>query len=396
MKRGILFFLAVFGCAFAACNPSITTQLVPAECVFCSDDGQCIDLLDDPNHCGTCTTKCIAPSASDACSKGACTYGACTPGLADCDGDIVNGCERSIDGDTQNCGGCGIVCDPIHATGACIAGTCTYTACNANFEDCDGNKANGCEVATAIDASHCGGCNIRCSNGNICINGVCTDVSPIVGPTSYAYPTDNNGGVVAPDTFILTIQSVMPAVIFYTMNGTTPTYASNFAQSPLTLTITNTGVKSNTVVQWFTTIDETVMVHNATIDPSEYYVSLSIRACAGAFVQNVRWDSTNGPVVIASPGQTLTGKVDYRAWNTYLTYCPACPGCVPFAGYGVLATEGCYLKSTWTWNWTPNDVSIHVTAPSQPGLYKLRRSMQFDVCTLDVGVSGDDGTIIVQ
>jgi hypothetical protein len=259
------------------------------------------------------------------------------------------------------------------------------------FADCDGNAENGCEIATAFDASHCGGCDIRCSNGNICINGACAAVPPIVGPTSFAYPTDNNGGVTASFSFTLTIQSVTPSIIFYTLDGTTPTYASKYAPSPLELSITNTG---NTIVKWFTTIDENVMIHNATIDRSTQY-------CFGDFVQRVRWDLTGGPVVIASPGQTLNGKVNYQVWRSYDgPSCPSCPGCNRFSGYGVLATEDCYPKSTtppiWTGE-TRTDVPITVTAPLQPGLYKLRRSMQLDnECKRGIGVSGDDGTIIVQ
>ena len=37
-----------------------------------------------------------------------------------------------------------------------------YTTCAAAFDDCDGNKGNGCETNLETDPDHCGGCGWEC------------------------------------------------------------------------------------------------------------------------------------------------------------------------------------------------------------------------------------------
>jgi hypothetical protein len=74
--------------------------------------------------------------------------------------------------DTGNCGACGAVCAPAHVTTpVCTSGQCTYTGnCTAHstvagfiadWLDCDGNRANGCESAPNAQAT-CGQCPSVC------------------------------------------------------------------------------------------------------------------------------------------------------------------------------------------------------------------------------------------
>jgi hypothetical protein len=77
--------------------------------VFCS--GQCKNLGNDNNNCGSCGHACgTAPNATLGCSGGVCQITSCAPGYADCDGNPANGCETDINNDSQNCGACGYKC----------------------------------------------------------------------------------------------------------------------------------------------------------------------------------------------------------------------------------------------------------------------------------------------
>jgi hypothetical protein len=68
--------------------------------------------------------------------------------------------------DPSNCGGCANVCNPANVGHAeCASSACTYDTCSSGFGDCDGNRANGCEVNLATNAQHCGSCSTSCSSG---------------------------------------------------------------------------------------------------------------------------------------------------------------------------------------------------------------------------------------
>ncbi|HET6583729.1 MAG TPA: hypothetical protein VFG69_09780 [Nannocystaceae bacterium] len=100
----------------------------------------CTDTATDPNNCGACGVSCVIPEAGAACSDGTCTLSACDLGFADCDGDLGNGCELPIDCDpgdacTTSCNSTGVLgcADPCAPT--CAAPT---EVCNALDDDCDG------------------------------------------------------------------------------------------------------------------------------------------------------------------------------------------------------------------------------------------------------------------
>ena len=55
----------------------------------------------------------------------------------------------------MNCGACNVPCNLPNATAVCSAGVCGLAACDADFADCDGNAANGCETPTAGGGCAC-------------------------------------------------------------------------------------------------------------------------------------------------------------------------------------------------------------------------------------------------
>ncbi|MEO7330917.1 MAG: MopE-related protein, partial [Minicystis sp.] len=121
--------------------------------------------LASPQSCGFCGNVCVVPNAAPACNAGVCAIGACNMGFADCNGLAADGCETLLT-TSANCGACGVTCAPAHGQGSCAGGTCTLTACNAGFADCDGNPKNGCEPHPCADGS-------ICATGADCASGVC-------------------------------------------------------------------------------------------------------------------------------------------------------------------------------------------------------------------------------
>ena len=104
--------------------------------------------------------------------------------------------------------------DPAHC------GACAVTACAANFADCDGNAANGCEFDTGASLAHCGACGRACTirvSGGATItmaasNGTDTALlidrdaagSPIVVPGVSPAPMPFDGQVIQMDVVSVT------------------------------------------------------------------------------------------------------------------------------------------------------------------------------------------------
>lgn len=139
--------------------------------------GTCVDLQRDPQHCGTCGRACSTVRANSVagCAAGACEV-RCGEGFGDCDANVANGCEVRLAASAAHCGRCGGACPArANASAVCVEGGCGFT-CNAGFADCDGDGANGCEVATATSVMHCGACGNVCrvANGTAaCVAGAC-------------------------------------------------------------------------------------------------------------------------------------------------------------------------------------------------------------------------------
>ena len=139
--------------------------------------------LRTPQNCAMCGKACGAvANGQPGCNMGVCGVGMCSPLFGDCDGMAANGCELNLATDMQNCGACGKPCALANAVSSCMGGKCNLSSCNANFDDCDKNAANGCEAGLMFDAKNCGSCGSVCPmNTPACDGGMCTvdDFPPI-------------------------------------------------------------------------------------------------------------------------------------------------------------------------------------------------------------------------
>jgi hypothetical protein len=166
-------------CAIVSCDAGYW------DCNGAPSDGcerDAASLEGDPANCGACGNTCSAPNGTPACVTSTCTLGGCDAGWADCNLDVTDGCEfdaAQFLSDSANCGGCGISCSMSGGAGECVAGACVITSCSPGFHDCNGDPADGCEVADAdfaTDVNNCGGCGVACSDptyASVCTAGVC-------------------------------------------------------------------------------------------------------------------------------------------------------------------------------------------------------------------------------
>jgi len=101
----------------------------------------------------------------------------CLAGYEECNGVRADGCEVNLLTAAENCGRCSNVCPGYaNATSSCEAGVCR-PACAMGFGNCDANVANGCETDVRVNPSHCGVCGRVCPAGanaqTVCTAGVC-------------------------------------------------------------------------------------------------------------------------------------------------------------------------------------------------------------------------------
>lgn len=159
---------AGYVCGVGSCDAGF------ADCFGGSIDGCETDTQTDVGHCGGCGMPCPAvANGTRACELGICKIGSCQPGYDDCNLQVPDGCETSLNDDVNNCGACGTACKiPPNGTASCVNGACTLAACDAGFSDCDGDPLNGCEFDTMTNPLNCGGCGITCGS-NSCVNATC-------------------------------------------------------------------------------------------------------------------------------------------------------------------------------------------------------------------------------
>ncbi len=139
----------------------------------------CVNPQTDANNCGMCGAACMAPNATPGCAAGRCQVAACNAGFGNCDGLFANGCEVATASSATHCGRCGNVCPspPNTLLPLCLAGACSFRACTPGFANCDANAANGCETSVFTDTSNCGRCGNACpipiNAAPSCARGVC-------------------------------------------------------------------------------------------------------------------------------------------------------------------------------------------------------------------------------
>ena len=149
-------------CSGSTCVPSCAANY--GDCDGDSKNGCETNLASDPVHCGMCTKAC--GSNGQVCVAGSCQASTCAAGFAECDGDLSKTCETDTRTTLGSCGFCNNVCSTPNATPRCAASSCQIASCNAGYADCDASPSSGCEVALASTTAHCGSCGNACSNAH--------------------------------------------------------------------------------------------------------------------------------------------------------------------------------------------------------------------------------------
>lgn len=167
-------------CIAGVCSPSC--DATHADCDKDGKNGCEVDLQADPDHCGGCGAACSgAGTTTRACVAGVCTP-TCDAAHADCDEDGKTGCEVDVVTDPDHCGTCATSCSPQNVKARlCVAGACT-PVCNSGFDDCSTNTNDGCETNLDTDAS-CGAC------GHSCLGGACSSEQCQAFPLGSSLPT---------------------------------------------------------------------------------------------------------------------------------------------------------------------------------------------------------------
>jgi hypothetical protein len=98
----------------------------PSPLSYCPSYPYCRNLDTDPYNCGMCNNVCPTyPHTLPTCSGGKCGY-ECVYGWADCDHQAWNGCEVDILNDPENCGGCTTGCTGVGCGAKCLKNNGQY------------------------------------------------------------------------------------------------------------------------------------------------------------------------------------------------------------------------------------------------------------------------------
>jgi hypothetical protein len=92
----------------------------------------------------------------------------CAEGRASCKGEP---CDTDLTTDIENCGACAVRCATVNGNATCTAGACNV-ACAPGFAECNQNLLDGCETSTTSDPHNCGACGHDCF-GTPCVAGAC-------------------------------------------------------------------------------------------------------------------------------------------------------------------------------------------------------------------------------
>jgi hypothetical protein len=143
-------------------------------------DGSCVPLADPATGCGSPDTcePCEIDHATAACATDECSIDRCDDDWGDCNMDLADGCEQTLDDTIVHCGACDRACATAGvASVECNGGLCV-SSCAAGSANCTTPSTgadDGCETSTASDAENCGGCGNDCTAQGlgVCSAGLC-------------------------------------------------------------------------------------------------------------------------------------------------------------------------------------------------------------------------------
>ncbi|MBO4350078.1 MAG: hypothetical protein J6A01_03905, partial [Proteobacteria bacterium] len=143
------------------CNNGVCISICESQgkalCEVSAGETLCIDLMSDPEHCGTCYSNCysIAPQNAEVagCEAGKCIY-KCLDGYTNCNSDDseVPLCYN-LKSDNKHCGGCGedYACPfPL----ICKNEICTYSECESPIL-CEDNLCQNSDTQCGLNCVNC-------------------------------------------------------------------------------------------------------------------------------------------------------------------------------------------------------------------------------------------------
>lgn len=244
---------------------------------------------------------------------------------------------------------------------------------------------------TPVCTGACGapdGCGGACKTGTCPSGETCGDGKCVAPTKSYVAPLPYAGGEGFARSVTFTIDAESAAKIFFTTDGSAPSATSASKAAPGDVILSGTST-----LRWYADNGAKEATHTQpiTIDAGE-------QARYAFIVEKVSLNG-GGPVVVVSPGATVSGKANVQAWNN-----PGCPGCRMQVLVGIGSASGC------VYDWSPGawpgastaGASFSVKAPSTAGVHRVTASFQLETSCANGVTKGfraykaDVGYVIVK
>lgn len=159
-------WVAGAACPFVCSGGACTGSCTPGEVMCAGTSTQSCDI----SGSWAAPVPCPTPAHADpTCTSGVCGW-TCQANYDNCNGNPGDGCEVNLTL-PASCGSCGNQCNSAGGTATCSMGSCGIV-CDSNHDDCNGNPGDGCEVPLGT-TSDCLGCGDSCPSPANAV-GICT------------------------------------------------------------------------------------------------------------------------------------------------------------------------------------------------------------------------------